>query len=125
MAENAFHFIGFSTVGRVKPPFTLQDIDLVKQDLLNHFSTRRGERVMMPTFGTRIYELLMDPMDDTTREAMLEDIDQVVGLDKRVVLRDRQIFETDNAIQIELELLYLPTGITETIALQFNRDTQE
>ena len=67
-------FIGFNTVGRLFPPFKLTDVDLVKRDLLNHFNTRRGERVMNPEFGTIIYDLLMDPQDPQTRNALLQEI---------------------------------------------------
>jgi len=50
-------FKGFSTVNKVKAPYTLTDMALVKQDLLNEFNTRKGERVMRPNFGSIIWDL--------------------------------------------------------------------
>jgi phage baseplate assembly protein W len=41
--------------------FKMTNIDIVEMDLLNHIFTRRGERVMMPTFGTRIPDMAFDP----------------------------------------------------------------
>ena len=34
--------------------FSITDIELIKQDLFNHFYTRQGERLMNPTYGTII-----------------------------------------------------------------------
>lgn len=40
----------------------------VKQNLLNFLNTRRGERRMQPTFGTKLYELLFGQNDINTLE---------------------------------------------------------
>jgi len=118
-------FIGFSTVGRIKPPYTLIDFDLVKVDLLNHFNTRKGERVMLPEFGTVIYDLLMDPLDDMTKDLIREDVIRIIKSDPRVEMVDLIMTELDRVILLEVELLYLPNGVTETIAIQFNIELQE
>ncbi len=118
-------FIGFSTAGRIKPPYTLIDFDLVKVDLLNHFNTRKGERVMLPEFGTIIYDLLMDPLDDMTKDLIREDVIRIIKSDPRVEMVDLIMTELDRVILLEVELLYLPNGVTETIAIQFNIELQE
>jgi len=118
-------FIGFSTVGRIKPPYTLIDFDLVKVDLLNHFNTRKGERVMLPEFGTIIYDLLMDPLDDMTKDLIREDVIRIIKSDPRVEMVDLIMTELDRVILLEVELLYLPNGVTETIAIQFDIELQE
>ena len=118
-------FIGFSTVGRIKPPYTLIDFDLVKVDLLNHFNTRKGERVMLPEFGTVIYDLLMDPLDDMTKDLLREDVIRIIKSDPRVEMVDLIITELEHVILLEVELLYLPNGVTETIAIQFDIELQE
>ena len=118
-------FIGFSTAGRIKPPYTLIDFDLVKVDLLNHFNTRKGERVMLPEFGTVIYDLLMDPLDDMTKDLIREDVIRIIKSDPRVEMVDLIMTELDRVILLEVELLYLPNGVTETIAIQFNIELQE
>jgi len=40
----------------------------VKQNLMNFLNTRRGERRMQPTFGTRLYELVFQQNDANTQE---------------------------------------------------------
>ena len=56
------YFIGFNTIDNPQPPFTLTDINLVKRDILNHLETNLGERVMLPTYGSRIHQLLMEDL---------------------------------------------------------------
>ena len=122
---NSPSFIGFSTINKKKPPYTLTDFELVKTDLLNHFSTRMGERVMLPNFGSIIYDLLMDPLDEISKDAILQDAERIVNEDPRVELRDTQLTETDNSITLEMQLTYLPDGITDSLAIQFNTELQE
>jgi len=122
---NEVNFRGFTTVGRNKPTYSVTDFELVKIDLLNHFSTRIGERVMLPTFGCIIYDLLMDPLDNRTITLIKEDAERIVNADPRVRLDDTQVTETDHSILLELQLTYLPNGITDSLAIQFNTDLQE
>jgi phage baseplate assembly protein W len=120
-----YNFKGFTTVNRDKPSYSATGMDLVKIDLLNHFSTRMGERVMLPNFGSIIYDLLMDPLDEISKDAIIQDAERIVNEDPRVELRDTQLTETDNSITLEMQLTYLPDGITDSLAIQFNTELQE
>jgi phage baseplate assembly protein W len=122
---DALNFIGFSTINKKKPPYTLTDFELVKTDLLNHFSTRKGERVMLPEFGTIIYNLLMDPLDDMTRELIVEDATRIIEEEPRVKLNTMKLSEINSAVLLEAQVTYLPLGITEELAIQFDIDSQE
>ena len=122
---NSPSFIGFSTINKKKPPYTLTDFELVKTDLLNHFSTRKGERVMLPGFGTIIYDLLMDPLDDTTKDLIIEDATRIIEAEPRVRIDSIKLSEHDSTILLETQLVYLPLGITEDLAIQFDIDSQE
>ncbi len=66
--------------------FSLSDVDLVNKDLLNHIYTRKGERVMMPNFGTIIPELIFEPLDDITISLVEEELVSVFNYDPRVNL---------------------------------------
>ena len=122
---NAPQFIGFSTINKKKPPYTLTDFELVKIDLLNHFNTRKGERVMLPEFGTIIYNLLMDPLDDTTKNLIMEDATRIIDEEPRVKLDTMKLSETNSVVLLETQLTYLPDGITEELAIRFDIDAQE
>ena len=121
----ALHFVGFSTTDKFKPPYTVTDIELVKVDLMNHFGTRKGERVMVPEFGTIIYDLLMEPMDARVKKLIIDDVTRIVQLDPRDKSSDIKVTEIEQALLIEIQLLYLPDGITYEMAVQFNTEGQE
>ena len=52
-------FKGFSTVDKIRAPYSLFDQELIKRDLLNEFHTRKGERLMKPNFGSIIQILVI------------------------------------------------------------------
>ena len=97
--------------------FSLNDMELVKLDLLNHIFTRRGERVMMPSFGTRIPDLPFEPMDSITLDILEEDLRAVVNFDPRVELLDLTISPDPdtNTVTATLGLLYLELDLTGNI----------
>ena len=114
---------GFSTVNRIKK-FRTTDVDLVKQDLLNHFNTRKGERVMNPNFGTIIWSLLFEPLDDTTRQAILTDVTKICNYDPRIRMTNLNLIEQDHGIQIEIDLVYLATNQATTLSMQFDQNSK-
>lgn len=63
----------------------LFDVELVKQDLLNHFGTRIGERVGRPSFGSIIHDLLFDVFDERTEGLVLADANRIFAEDPRVI----------------------------------------
>jgi len=79
-------FIGYSTVDRKFGNFTLKDVELAKRDLLNHFYTRKGERLGEPEFGSIIQDLVFEPLDDRTVNAVEDDVRDVVANDPRWIL---------------------------------------
>ena len=66
--------------------FKLNDVELIKSDLLNHIFTRRGERVMMPLFGTIIPDLVFEPLDEETTDQIESELRNVFDYDPRVEL---------------------------------------
>lgn len=115
-------FYGVSTVGVKKPPFTLTDADLVKQDLLNNFNIRRGDLIGKCEYGTIIYDLIMDPLDSFTRSLIVEDVQRIIDGDPRVKLANGlNIIEYENGIRIEVDLYYVQLDSAETLYLDFKR----
>ena len=118
---------GFSSYEYQKTKkFLLTDIDLVKVDLLNHIYTNRGERVMMPLWGTRIPSLAFEPLDQITLSILEEDLRTVVNFDPRVQLQSLDIIPSydENNVQAFITLLYIELNMTDTLSLniQFESD---
>lgn len=94
---------------QAKKTFSITDIELVKLDLLNHIFTRRGDRVMMPMFGTRIPDLVFEPLDTITLDILEEDIRAVINFDPRVELLNLVVLPDydANAVTVSVKLLYV------------------
>lgn len=120
------YFVGMNTVGQPNPPYSLTNIELIKRDLNNHFATPMGSRVMLPTFGTRIQELLFDPFDEYTKNAIIEDAVRVVSEEPRVELVDIDVFEEDQTLTVAMSLLFKPESITDNLFVLFSlKDNEE
>ena len=118
MKKNLYR--GFSSFEYQKnKTFVLTDLELVKMDLLNHIYTRRGERVMMPDFGTSIPDLVFEPLDNRTTEQLRRDLEIVFNYDPRVKLLDLVItpnFDT-NSVVATARLLYIELDVVDEINL--------
>lgn len=62
------------------------NLDCVTEDLLNEIFTIKGERIMMPEFGTRIPLLTFEINDIYVQDVIREDIESVINGDPRVEL---------------------------------------
>jgi phage baseplate assembly protein W len=114
---------GFSTVNRAKK-FRTTDVDLVKQDLINHFNIRKGEKLMQPNFGSVIWSVLFEPLDDNLTQVITDDVKRIVGYDPRMVLKNITVVTQDQGIQIELDLVYVPTNLATSLSMQFSQDSR-
>ncbi len=119
------YFVGFNTVGQPSPPYNLNNIELIKRDLYNHFATPLGSRVMLPAFGTRIYNYLFDPFDEYTKNAIIEDALRVVQSEPRVELVSIDIFQEDQALNVIMTLLFKPESVTDNLFVTFSLKDRE
>jgi len=119
-------FIGFSTQNIVPGATrtTLYDLDLVKTDLLNQFMTRKGERLMLPNYGTNIWDKLFEPLTEATKTSILQDVLEVVNSEPRVTLQDFNMYEQNYGIVIDLSLLYVPWSVVDTLSLNFDAENK-
>lgn len=111
---------GFSTLNSAAEHYSLYDFELIKQDILNHFHTRQGERLMQPTFGTIIWDLLFEPITEQVKSMILEDVSRIINYDPRVKITNTNISVYDTGLQILFSLTYTPYNITEQITLRFD-----
>lgn len=100
------------------------DVELVKQDILNSIFTRRGERVMMPMFGTRIEDMVMEQLDSTSLSIIRRDITTALSKDPRVEIETLNVVPIieERAVVVMADLRYIEIGITDRldIYLKFN-----
>lgn len=115
----AIMYRGFSTIGRNRK-FRLTDFELVKQDLINHFYIRKGEKLMNPDFGTIIWNVVHEPLTEDLKSVIATDIKAIAEYDPRISIDNVVITEYDQGIQIELQLRYVQTNQTNLLNLQFD-----
>jgi phage baseplate assembly protein W len=112
---------GFSTISPEATSFALYDLALIKQDILNHFHTRQGERLNDPTFGTVIWDILFEPLTEELKQLVAKNVEDIINYDPRVRADQVIITQYDSGLQIECRLMYLPYYIQESIQLKFDQ----
>lgn len=97
--------------------FKKVDSELIKSDLLTHLFTQKGERVMMPNFGTNLRTLVFEPLDDLLKERIAEEIQAVVDYDPRVQLLQMIVDtnEDQNEITVEVLLRFVELEVIDTL----------
>jgi phage baseplate assembly protein W len=113
---------GFSTVSNNTENFNLFDYELIQQDLLNHFFTRQGERLMNPTFGTIIWDLLFEPLTDDLRVAITQNVNEILNYDPRISANQVIVTSYDTGIQIDCLVTYLPYNVSQSMRLSFDQN---
>lgn len=112
---------GFSTFDwKNRRTFELNNIELVKRDILNHIFTEKGERVMMPNFGTRIPALAFEPNDEHSRKIVEDDLREVFNYDPRVELINLSVvtIPDNNAMLALADLLYLEFNVRDVLRIE-------
>lgn len=116
-------FRGYSSVGTTFLNPVLYDLALAKQDLLNHFNTRKGERIMMPDFGSVVWDMLFEPLDNYTISIIDADVRAIIKNDPRWLLQSVEISEGPNALNIEVVVTYLPSDEDVILPLVYDKGT--
>jgi phage baseplate assembly protein W len=112
---------GFSTISPDAVSFALYDLALIKQDILNHFHIRQGEKLNDPTFGTVIWDILFEPLTEELKQLVAKNVEDIINYDPRVRADQVIITQYDSGLQIECRLTYLPYYIQESIQLKFDQ----
>jgi hypothetical protein len=120
-AKQSQFYVGYSTVNADTLGTKIYDFDLIKQDIINQFNTRKGERVMNPTFGTIIWDVIFDPFTDEIKQAVADDISRVCNSDPRAVPIIINIDEQDYGMLLEVTLKYVGTDQTTAMRLAFDK----
>jgi phage baseplate assembly protein W len=113
---------GISTVNPNTREFKLFDLGLIKQDIINHFHIRLGEKLENPSFGTIIWDVLYEPLTDSLKDAVVKNVTDIINYDPRVNVTKVTVDSFEFGIQVECELIYLDYSISEQLRFEFDRD---
>jgi phage baseplate assembly protein W len=112
---------GFSTISPDSESFTLYDLALVKQDLINHFHIRQGEKLSDPEFGTIIWDLLFEPLTEDLKTLILKNVEAIINYDPRVRADQVTVTTYESGLQIECSVTYLPYNVSEKLQFRFDQ----
>jgi phage baseplate assembly protein W len=117
--SNAF-FTGFSTVDSEKTRRRVfYDLELCKRDLMNHFLTRPGERVMRPDWGCRVWDYIMEPMTEGLREIIVGQVTAIVHADSRCQIVNVAVDSSDHGVVVTITMNFIPQAVVDTFAVSF------
>lgn len=120
-SSNGRAYRGFSTVNESTEGFTLYDFELIKQDIINHFHIRQGEKLSDPTFGTIIWDLLFEPFTNRVKDAIIKNVTTIVNYDPRVQAQQIIVDTYESGISVDCTLSYLPYNISEQLIFRFDQ----
>lgn len=112
---------GFSTVSNSSNGVTLYDFELIKQDIINHFHIKKGEKLSDPNFGTIIWDILFEPFTNEVREAIIADVTEIINYDPRVSAENVIVESYESGIKLECSITYLPYNISESLQFKFDQ----
>ena len=77
------------------------DEDLIKGNLRQLLLTKRGERVMLPKFGTNLHKYLMEPMDQVLFSQIRSEIEEsIYKYAKNVIVEKIQVIPMEETTYI-------------------------
>jgi phage baseplate assembly protein W len=119
----SFTYKGFNSNNSAQG-FKLYDIDLVKQDLINHFYIRKGEKLENPDFGTIIWDMIFEQFTEEVKTLIAKDVETIINYDPRIAVNDILVDSTEQGIRIEADVTYLPFNVTEKMAFSFDKENK-
>ena len=112
---------GYNTVDNNTTKTRLEDADLIRRDLINHFNIRKGEKLMRPEFGTIIWDLLFEPLTEDVRETIVDDVKQIISYDPRITAERILVDQYESGILIEADIRFKNTSQIDTLNLKFDQ----
>lgn len=112
---------GFSTIDISRDSYSLYDFELIKQDIINHFHIRQGEKLSDPKFGTIIWDVIYEQFTPELEEAIITDVENIINYDPRVSVENINVSSYETGILIETTLSVLPYNIKETLSFRFDQ----
>lgn len=102
----------------------------IKQNLLNFLKTKKGERRMFPQFGTKLYDVVFEQIDENTTEITKNIINEEINYwmpditIKKITVSDKSDVENTNGykLYISLDFIINKTKETDTVVLELQNN---
>ncbi len=121
LSKNSVAYRGFSTTDITRESYNLYNFEIVKQDIINHFHIRKGEKLSDPNFGTIIWDVLFEPFTEELREAILDDVTTIINYDPRVNVSRILVDSYESGIRVEADIIVIPYNLQQTMQFKFDQ----
>jgi phage baseplate assembly protein W len=122
-ASSGRAYRGFSSVYSNTNDWTLYDFELVKQDLINYFHIRQGEKLSDPEFGCIIWDLLYEPFTQEVRDAIIRNVTDIINYDPRLQASNVVVDTFEHGLNVEATVTFLNYNIADTLRFTFDQNT--
>jgi len=121
------NIFGYTTINESYTSKSLSGLELAKQDLINHFKIRKGEKWSDPTFGCDLELYIFEPLDQSTQDDINQEVYNVINYDPRFQVDDTNVNVQQDAhsVTISVKLIYLPTTTATELQVKFDREFSE
>jgi len=121
VGKNNVAYRGFSTTDITRESYNLYNFEIIKQDIVNHFHIRKGEKLSDPNFGTIIWDVLFEPFTEDLRQAILEDVTTILNYDPRVNVARILVDTYESGIQVDADVIVIPYNLQQTMQFKFDQ----
>jgi len=84
-----------------------QDLQALRSGLIQLILTRRGERVMMPDFGTDIRESVFSPLDISTADTLTMQISSAISkYENRIIVRRLEVVPNESSHTLSIAVTF-------------------
>jgi len=121
--SRTFTYKGFSSADDATK-YKLFDIELIKKDLMNHFYIRKGEKLENPNFGSIIWDSIFENFTQDIKEQIARNVEEIINYDPRIHVNSVTVDSTDQGIQIQADIIYLPFNVRDRMRFDFDKETR-
>lgn len=98
--------------------------ELIKSSIFSILSTRKGERVFLPDFGSSLFDLVFEPNDAVTRKLIKQAVtDDITKWERRVSVTDVTMKSNQHNVSVIVEFQVVNTSTIDSVAISFSSKT--
>ena len=89
------------------------DETAIGQSIISILTTKKGDRVMLPSFGSDVWSLLFEQMDDITESKIIDAVDSSIReWEPRIVLKDVKVIANEDQNTYNVKIDFTLKGVT-------------
>lgn len=100
--------------------------DLIRSSIYSILTTRKGERVFVPDFGSDLWRLVFEPMDSVTKKLIQRAVtEDITKWERRVQVTSVKVVSDDNVVSLSVEYRISPSTTVEELTVQFSQNNYQ